>query len=665
MATACTSCAAEIPEGKCFSEYSCRQGHSFQCCKGECHRSFEKRCTKVSDAFRKRQQKLMNDGQSPPVRRVQASEREKLKQYLEAEKTGSLICPKSCTVEHRSVAHCSYILFQTKSPQFEESHTVDDRESTTAQNPKVQAETNLLGDDMLLELKRNDCDEGEDGILKSGKSKKAQKGEKSRKGQKLILDFKTPSINASCVDSTGRATAPQDSPMQSQAASPWLASLAATAPQQQPQTQTVPRQQTAPLMDQPSPWECSQRVKTLMTTTGCSAQKAQDLLETTGWNLNAAAELYFKHAQQVSEPRWGLRVGPSPQQATLKQPQPQQIQSQGRAAEIRGIDDDETAQVAEVVPQESALPTLAAPAHPPPPPLPADWVAQWCQEESAYYYWHKPTNQTTWDAPMEERDQRRAPTDTPCSVVDVHAEVNTNALRATDGVGNFNSTLQGGSRVGYEQNGDQPECQQTVHAHSQWDDRNAVQLSPERGACGRDETEGCLAANKAAARQNERLRKLGQRVCTRHWKPKAEAQGCLRLLQGERLEVTWAADDDGAWAYGHAVDDETKRGYFPQSLLSVVTREPRQRALGERCLALQGFIAPDEIGGYLSIQRGDTLQVLHPLDFPYVWAYVGKVGQHGMLPAESGWVPECTLCEPIELNNHEISGHGVCQQLAG
>lgn len=46
-------------------------------------------------------------------------------------------------------------------------------------------------------------------------------------------------------------------------------------------------------------------------------------------------------------------------------------------------------------PQHHRLP----PAQPPPPRLPQNWQAIWCEEQRLYYYWHTPTNHTTWEAP--------------------------------------------------------------------------------------------------------------------------------------------------------------------------------------------------------------------------------------------------------------------------
>jgi len=73
-------------------------------------------------------------------------------------------------------------------------------------------------------------------------------------------------------------------------------------------------------------------------------------------------------------------------------------------------------------------------------------------------------------------------------------------------------------------------------------------------------------------------------------------------------------------------------------------RELRPRALGERLSVCEKFDTPDSVGGYVFVQPGDTLRVLHPMEEPYVWAYVEREGEPGV--SERGWVPGIVFGEP-------------------
>jgi len=173
----------------------------------------------------------------------------------------------------------------------------------------------------------------------------------------------------------------------------------------------------------------------------------------------------------------------------------------------------------------------------------------------------------------------------------------------------------------------------------------------QKAAAEKAAAERAAAERAARAREKEkqRLGGMGHRVCTRHWHPRpSAADTCIRLFQGERVQVTWIAEEEEGWAYGHAVDDQSKEGYFPQSILAQLSRKPQQHAVGERVLPCQRFQAPEEVGGYLTVNSSDTLQILHPLEPPYVWAYVGRMGKDDTTPVEAGWVPECILGESLD-----------------
>ena len=160
------------------------------------------------------------------------------------------------------------------------------------------------------------------------------------------------------------------------------------------------------------------------------------------------------------------------------------------------------------------------------------------------------------------------------------------------------------------------------------------------------------AAARAAEKERQMKDSLGQRVCTRNWQPLPQPDiqdRCLRLFHGECVEVTWTDDQDEGWAHGYALDDRSKEGYFPQMILAPLKRRPRQHSVGERCTPNQPFQPPPDIGGYLVVEPGDPLKVLHPLEPPFVWAYVGRLGKDEVTTVKAGWVPECILRDPSEV----------------
>lgn len=129
-------------------------------------------------------------------------------------------------------------------------------------------------------------------------------------------------------------------------------------------------------------------------------------------------------------------------------------------------------------------------------------------------------------------------------------------------------------------------------------------------------------------------------VCTQHWRPQP-GQPCLRVFQGERLHVTWS-EDDSSWVYGHNIDEPDKLGYFPRAVLKKPRRCSISRYVGAVLHVEEAFEAPQEVGGYLSIQLGERVKVLFEVKAPSAWAYVER---HGTFSSEAGWVPEICLSD--------------------
>jgi len=100
------------------------------------------------------------------------------------------------------------------------------------------------------------------------------------------------------------------------------------------------------------------------------------------------------------------------------------------------------------------------------------------------------------------------------------------------------------------------------------------------------------------------------------------------------------------------LDDQSKEGYFPWAVLRELKLELRPRAPGKRLSVCERFDVPDFVGGYVFVQPGDTLRVLHPMEEPFVWAYVEREGLLGA--SDRGWVPGIVFGQPKDDVGHEL-----------
>lgn len=151
-------------------------------------------------------------------------------------------------------------------------------------------------------------------------------------------------------------------------------------------------------------------------------------------------------------------------------------------------------------------------------------------------------------------------------------------------------------------------------------------------------TNGDTAAKKKSSKQGN------AKVCNQHWQPPPDTESCIRVLKGESLVVTWTEGKPTGWAYGHLTANPNQAGYFPQAVLIEPTRAPQKRSAGEVCEALEAFEPPEEVGGYLTVEPGEALRLLHPTEATSAWAYAEKVARpDGTQNRRSGWVPESVL----------------------
>lgn len=299
-----------------------------------------------------------------------------------------------------------------------------------------------------------------------------------------------------------------------------------------------------------------------------------------------------------------------------------------------------------------------APAQPPPPRLPPNWQALWSEEQQAYYYWHVPTNHTTWFAPPieessevdQEQEAEHSRQDElvteACDITGADREIARSLLEAQGW------SLENAVRVHVQQE-DERRVQEAARLRQAEEKQRVAEVARREEQAQKEASQAAEDAKRRHAEEGsaQALRE-GHYVCSRHWRPRPGVDVCIRLFHGERVMVTWVDGKEHGWAYGHVVDDTAKEGYFPQDLLVEVVQQPQSHQAGEACGVLERFEAPEEVAGYLSVDRGDVLKVLHPIDAPYVWAYVERVTGDRLGRQERGWVPEAMLCGIAEVEGY-------------
>lgn len=625
MGIECVGCHKKLQEealDECFSVYRCRRDHVFVCCKVECQRVLEKKCGKVSDYLCKIQHKLNNDGHTSALRRLPPCEREKLKEHTEAEANSYMICPEEVKACERSVPHCCYVMNRVGGFAKGDKGEVKRHVPQSASPEKFAEPENpgLIDDAFLMEIKLEEdeiCDVGLQGAL-GGKVKKQKKGGKDKKSNVLLIDFKQAADDSSDAWFKANAHPPplakqfqSGSCFQSRSPTGFGAAQAWSAVARLSDTHATDNGQLQQDHHQPHPPDDAQRVERLMATTDCSESHAVDLLKSHSWNLEKAADVYFQEESAGDCPRWGPRSqGQQQQSVSHVQPAPaREAERLTRPAHQRGQEE-------QAVPERQ---TVQAPSQPPPPRLPLEWQAIWSEEQQAYYYWHTPTNHTTWEAP----------------VVKVESAEEEPSAPAGGGVPRLTSRGSlvecGVEGTGPHQGGYRPRWRSLGRAPGSDDSRRPDEGPP----LHRDFV--------------KRILDKGHYICTRHWRPKPGLEACMRLWHGERVSVTWVDGQARGWAYGFVIDCPSTEGYFPQEVLEEVKHVPRYHGVGDQCGVAEIFEPPAEVGGYLSVAPGDVLKVLYPCDVPHVWAFVERVVAPVWSPhPEMGWVPESILVDLVD-----------------
>lgn len=540
--------------------------------------------------------------------------------------------------------------------------------------PGEFTQADLHDESELVELKRDDDRDGDETPATKQKKTKEKKS-KNQKGTPLLFDFpRSVKAEEQEVYPETQKPVPKQSFQGPQYTAPssnmW--GISGTAVSQAWNAAAVGRRmeaaQNASDAGTPQmPADHQQKISMLVNTTGCSETTARELLEKCSWNLDLSADAFFREdtgnddTNADDRPRWGPRAGAS--QVVAQRQQEQAAQHMQASREAYSASQDAQAQQAAEQPP--------APTQPPPPRLPPDWQALWNEEQQNYYYWHVPTNHTTWDAPSldqeeaaqamaiaateraaaEAEDRARAEAEAEAAERARQEEERQSAIRQ---VCHITGVDEARARSFLESN--QWQMEPAIRAFQAEEERRKQQRQAEAMQQEALRYEAARTEHRRADDNTGRSRRcsLGEQICIRHWRPKTEVRNiCLRLFHGERVHVTWIDDKEEGWAYGYAVDDEGKCGYFPQAVLIEVPHTPHQRKVHEFYRIRDEFQAPQEVEGYLGVTPGDIVRVLHPLDQPFVWAYVQLEPPTARAGRTLGWIPEAVLCEAADAHGEQ------------
>ncbi|CAK0880002.1 unnamed protein product, partial [Prorocentrum cordatum] len=298
----CSGCKKLFSESdfdSCYSVYKCRKDHIHVNCCFECHRVFEKKCGKISAAATKQQHKLNNDGHTSALRRLPPGERDKFKQLNEALQAGLMICPEEVKASERSIPHCAHILSRcggSAAPDEVIEQQAPPPPPPRQAAPQSTGPKELLGDDMLVALQKDDEDADD---LNLGKKKKGVKNKKDKRGTPISLDI-----------DYNFGTRPGETGEEE-----WVEPLPAVAKPLQASPAAAVHAQAQPHKSPPAQ---GQQVKTLANMLACSDDEASELLRSNNWDIARATDAHFRQlgedettAQAASADvpkRWGPKT---------------------------------------------------------------------------------------------------------------------------------------------------------------------------------------------------------------------------------------------------------------------------------------------------------------------------------------------------------------------
>mmetsp|Transcript_81374 Transcript_81374/g.143619 ORF Transcript_81374/g.143619 Transcript_81374/m.143619 type:complete len:626 (-) Transcript_81374:56-1933(-) len=622
MAT-CVWCGKEDPGNRdperSHAVYKCNRGHTFLCCSSECQRFFEKKCDKVKELTYKAAKKLSGDGRAWLVPQLTPAEKEKFKQYHEAEAGGLLLCPQIADQE-KYVKFCACVMHclvgtQANCQEVALESPAESPKSQQKEPPVDAAPAELVGDEQLQVIRRED--EDEDDVKKPKKGKKAKKKETFRVPIDLVFPSEPPEPDAECSPPPSRTwAAGQPAPFRS------------IAPVKSPPAKSPPAQ-----------WP------------GLKKQ---------GGNLS----MQVASAKPVVElPDWPKAQADGWDDGTTD------------ASNVPGSPSSKQAESEALIPESWDTGTSdevpPPPNRRPPPPLPRNWEAVWSEEHAEYYYYNVLTNEARWNEPKEE-DQ----------VISVVSEATSSSAEASSSQGVKPGKAARQKQI-VEQFCDiaglnAPEAEALLLEHD-WSleaaiktnsERQALQKAAQKASKQRPQVKAAPSKPTIVApgpgspppgtqptheprspkreppmltpaeceAKDEDNTVAGSYVCIRHWAPEEKWSSAIQVLHGQRVEVSWMKD---GWAFGRYSDDHSQQGYFSQEIL-VPAEEVQPRETGEQCKVIELFHAIAE--GYMTVARGDVVKLLIPLNKGSVWAYLELESSKRMVTLGTrGWVPAWVL----------------------
>lgn len=301
--------------------------------------------------------------------------------------------------------------------------------------------------------------------------------------------------------------------------------------------------------------------------------------------------------------------------------------------------------------------------------LPKGWVLLYSRPDNRYYGWHQSTGQTAWELPdyvMPAPPQPNAP---PAQALPPRTEQELiSEVTETTGLAPVAAKRlleEHHWSVGQAVAAWQAEQQRLREEHlareraaaearrKQEEQERAIQEAARQAAAVR-------AAEEARAREATLRAGFAEPgslagkvlVCTKHYRPDPiPDHEIMPMDHGDHLHVD--KEYPGGWVYGSNIY-HSKKGFVlikdalmaTNNLCRVARSEPVVRA-HETYRCTEAFVPPPNLGGYLTVNVGDTVRILHVGEPHFIWLY----GEHGSGDSiTQGWIPSCVLEEQASYN---------------
>lgn len=303
--------------------------------------------------------------------------------------------------------------------------------------------------------------------------------------------------------------------------------------------------------------------------------------------------------------------------------------------------------------------------------MPEGWTLLYSRPDNRYYGWHEATNQIAWEIPdyvMPAPPQPNAPPaqalppppteqELICQVANTTGLAPVAAKRLLEdhhwSVGQAVATWKA------EQQRLREEHLARERAAAEEAAREARRKQEEQERAIQEAARQAAAARAAEeARAREAIMRAGFAepgslagkvlVCTKHYRPDPMPEhDIMPMDHGDHLHVD--KEYPGGWVYGSNIYHGKKGFVFikdafmaTNNLCRVARSEPAVRVAHETYKCTEAFVPPPHLGGYLTVNVGDTVRILHVGEPHFIWLY----GEHESGDSiTQGWIPSCVLEE--------------------